>query len=73
LLLLKFTLLLEVLLRRSLVNEFGRLAENSFVFPAGFTEILLLQTGFFAVLACQIENVVILYCSIVKMGKYLCP
>jgi len=32
-----------------------------------------LETGFLVVFACQIERVVILYCSIVKMGWFLCP
>ena len=40
---------------------------------AGFTENFLLETGFLVVFACQIERVVILYCSIVKMGWFLCP
>ena len=40
---------------------------------AGFTENFLLETGFLVVFACQIERVVILYCSIVKMGWFLYP
>ena len=31
------------------------------------------ERGFFGVFACQIEYVVILYCSIVKMGWFLYP
>ena len=40
---------------------------------SGFTENFLLETSFLVVFACQIERVVILYCSIVKMGWFVCP
>ena len=41
--------------------------------PQVLDEKKAFEGGFFSVLACQIENVVILYCSIVKMGNCFAP